>query len=199
MQIGAEARTWPEAIPSPAGLRSTTLARSGETRGYARILRDRFRRASAGVVTGSEQRLADADEGGAPPVRPRSCPRRMRRPAGRRPTARAARCGRGTAASARPRQARRRCVRARDDDLGGAQAQVERVEQRRHGEQVVAAQRRARRRTAGRPASRQASSPASTASRTRFCAAIAFGFGVASSVVALGRTTRPSASSAVRK
>ena len=30
----------------------------------------------------------------------------------------------------------------------------------------------------------------SAASRTRFCAAIAFGFGVASSVVAEGRTTK---------
>ena len=46
--------------------------------------------------------------------------------------------------------------------------------------------------------SRQASSPASTASRMRFCPAIALWFGVASSVVAAGRMTSPSASPALR-
>ena len=38
--------------------------------------------------------------------------------------------------------------------------------------------------------SRHASSPASTASRTRFCAATAFGLGVASSAVECGRSSR---------
>ena len=85
-----------------------------------------------------------------------------------------------SAAAAKPRAA----SRPGHHDLGGAQPQVERIEQRRVGEQVVGRRAAARRRTAGRPRARQASSPASTASRTRFCAATAFGLGVASSVVA---------------
>ena len=46
---------------------------------------------------------------------------------------------------------------------------------------------------------RHFASPVSAASRTRFCAAIEFGLGVASSLVEAGRTTSPSASAAVRK
>ena len=45
---------------------------------------------------------------------------------------------------------------------------------------------------------RQASWPVTSASLTRFCAAIELGFGVASSAVEFGRTTRPSASAEVR-
>ena len=45
--------------------------------------------------------------------------------------------------------------------------------------------------------SRRAPQTVSTDSRRRFCAVMEFAFGVASSAVALGRMTRPSASSAV--
>ena len=82
-------------------------------------------------------------------------------------------------------------------DFGGAQPQIDGIEQRHmHVEVLDGLRRDGRDQPIG--LSRQRSSPASTASRMRFCAATALWLGVASSVVAAGRMTRPSASAAVR-
>ena len=85
------------------------------------------------------------------------------------------------------------------NDLGRAQPQVERVEQRDMAEQIVCRRRQERPRTAGRPASRHASSPVQHGEphqilrrdRVRIGRGVVGGRG--------GRSTRPSASSAVRK
>ncbi len=85
------------------------------------------------------------------------------------------------------------------DDLRAAQAQIERVEQRRVAEQVFAGAREHavdQRVGLSRATHRRRSAP--RAGRD-FAPRSPFGLGIASSWVDAGRTTRPSASSAVRK
>ena len=123
---------WP-ARPAPASRQASAQAARGSVTGSEQVspTQTNGRRSRRGL----ELLLAPDDGGSASAVGARSTMR-----------------SRNGAASAAASERRARRTRAHDDDLGGAQAQVEGVEQRHVHEQVVGGERQRGRRTAGRPA-----------------------------------------------